>query len=226
MAKKTTTPINEVKVVISKSNSKLGKIASFSTPAGKTCNESLWCGKKCYAKKLERIFPNVKKSYELNYLATQSKDFVATINKHISKMQSKVFRLHVSGDWFNLQYIYNWIKIIKANPDISFYTYTHSWTNANLLPHLETIKNLPNMTLFISVDESNKAAAKELVAANNSWRLAFAGDDTLLSLNTEFSTKIIQCPQQIKKGITCDKCKYCFNSKLTNTTQSVLFATH
>ena len=216
-------PTTGLKVVISKSNSKLGKIPSFSMSAGVTCLESAWCKDKCYAKKLERIFPNVKKSYETNYVASQDKDFVTTMNSEISKSKATTWRLHVSGDVYNIQYLYNWINIIKTNPTVSFYTYTHSWTNKDMLPHLEILKNLPNMTLFISVDESNRELAKEL---DNTWRLAFAGNDQIPALKTEFSTNFIQCPQQVKKGITCEKCKYCFNSKLANTTSSVLFQTH
>ena len=52
---------NTVRVKISKGNTKLGKIPSFSTSSLKTCtNKTEWCEKHCYAHRSEVQYPNVK----------------------------------------------------------------------------------------------------------------------------------------------------------------------
>ena len=51
-------------VSISKGNSKMGRIASVSLPAGITCNPSAPCYKACYARRLAARRQNVRDAYE------------------------------------------------------------------------------------------------------------------------------------------------------------------
>jgi hypothetical protein len=87
-------------------------------------------------------------------------DFKDKIIQNIKKQQNKlknqnnVFRIGVSGDFTSVKYIYNWITIINANPAVNFYAYTHSWTDDNLFPHLETLAKQSNMTLLLSAQVS------------------------------------------------------------------------
>ena len=52
-------------VSISKGNIKMGAIPSVSLPAIKTCR-SCGCASKCYAAKLERLRPSVRRAYQNN----------------------------------------------------------------------------------------------------------------------------------------------------------------
>ena len=132
-------------VKISKHNTKLGKIASFSLSSFHTCvSKTKWCDKHCYAKKSERQYPNVGKAYGINLEAIKDTGFVSSMIDEIKQntKTNKVFRIHVSGDFFQVSYIYNWIKIAKACPDIMFYGYTRAWEHQDLIPHLFAQKGL------------------------------------------------------------------------------------
>lgn len=53
-------------VKISNGNTKLGNIRSVSLPAGETCRNDCDCKKKCYAMRMERLYPSVRKAYRHN----------------------------------------------------------------------------------------------------------------------------------------------------------------
>ena len=53
-------------IKISNGNSKMGKIPSVSLPSVVTCRKDCSCKEKCYARKIERIRPNVRDSYAAN----------------------------------------------------------------------------------------------------------------------------------------------------------------
>lgn len=195
-------------VSISMENGKIGKIPSFSLPAADSCpGKTEWCSKSCYALKLERIYKNVKASYALNFKVAQSSDFVSIMNSELLKLSNKgikIFRWHISGDWFNVKYIYNWVKIVKANPNITFFGYTHSWAVPDLLPHIGVLRAQPNVVLFASVDKSTTKTPPK------NWRIAYAGDVS----NNPFN-KMITCLEQTGKIKDCATCKLCFNKLST-----------
>lgn len=57
------------------------------------------------------------------------------------------FRIHDSGDMFNLQYIDAWRQVIAWLPDVQFWLPTRSWRLANLLPGLQDLAMLPNVAV-------------------------------------------------------------------------------
>jgi len=194
-------------IIISPNNTKLGKIPSFSLPAITSCpGKTQWCSTLCYADKIARIYKNAAKSYETNFDTAQfNLDFVDLMNAELLKLTKKgitTFRIHVSGDFYNVKYIYNWIKIIKANPHITFYGYTRSWSVPHMLSHLEALRSLQNVILFASTDGTTCNDVP------NGWREAYAGD-------LKPPTRTVTCLEQAGKVATCDKCKLCFNSKST-----------
>lgn len=67
---------------------------------------------------------------------------------------AKLLRLHVSGDFDSVEYIQNWIDRMRERPDVTMWVYTRSWRVAELLPYLETLRALPNVQMFASMDES------------------------------------------------------------------------
>ena len=201
-----------LKLKISARNTKLGKIPSFSMSAKTTCpSKTEWCEKHCYATKLERLYKNVKNTYKINYQATQKVSFVNSMIREIKNSGQEVFRLHVSGDFFDVKYIYNWIKIAKTCPEITFYGYTRAWEHQDLIPHLGILNSLPNVVLFASMDETTVKNPPK------TFRVAYAGDEKADGI------KAVMCPQQTGKIEFCKDCKICFNTKLNN---NVFFTTH
>ena len=193
-------------IIISPNNTKLGKIPSFSLPAITSCpGRTTWCSTLCYADKISRIYKNAAKSYQTNYTAAQYKqNFVQHMNTEILKLYNKgikVFRMHVSGDFYDVKYIHNWVSIANANPNMMFYGYTRSWSIPNMLSHLEALRGLHNVILFASTDDTTVGNVPA------GWREAYAGS---VKPNGK---KMVTCLEQAGKVATCDKCKICFNTK-------------
>lgn len=198
------------------SNSKLGKgIAGFSIPAVKTCpGSTAHCRKICYATAGFFNFPKIKKNLEDNYQASLEDDFVDKINGQIKRSRSiKAVRIHPAGDFYSNEYIDKWIKIIKANPTLSFWAYTRSWRIPKLLPKLEELSKLPNVQLFASTDiEANDPPDWfRLAHEDKNWDKAEAS--------------YVKCPNQKNENIKCADCSYCFKDP-TKTKQNVIFKEH
>lgn len=110
----------------------------WNLPAEKTCPFATeHCKKSCYAKKAERIYKNVLASRQQNLAEAESIDFVEnmiyTIEHHLRGIafrgKKTVFRIHESGDFYNMEYTRKWLKIVKHfehDPRIIFLAYTKS----------------------------------------------------------------------------------------------------
>lgn len=115
-----------MKKLLSFGNSKLKRdgIASFSIPAGKTCPGALECKKGCYAMSGFFLMPSVRKAYASNLALTKKDSFVDAMVAEILKTKAKIVRIHASGDFYNLEYLNRWLKIVQACPSVRFYAYT------------------------------------------------------------------------------------------------------
>lgn len=127
-------------------NSKLHKsCAIFDLPTS-VCTHSC---PGCYAKKAERIYPNVRAFREKNLAATcRPLEFAAAMIEEIAKNEKKIksFRIHSSGDFYNRDYILAWSAIIRRFPGIRFYAYTKA-THLDFSP----LRKLPNFNLISSI---------------------------------------------------------------------------
>lgn len=110
----------------------------WNLPAVKTCPfRTPHCEKSCYARKAERVYPQVLPSRERNFEASKSADFVPnmihTIETELNKKKytgkQVVFRIHESGDFYNLEYTRKWVEIARYFenfPNLVFLAYTKS----------------------------------------------------------------------------------------------------
>lgn len=157
----------------------------FSLPAGRegSCpGATTLCdpgkGGFCYAGRDEVRFPSVRRLVEHNLatlkacgssvdkmeslLSAMIEEFRAELTK---KGLPLAFRIHEDGDFFNLTYAKAWALVIRKNPDIRFWAYTRSFTNRiNVVPILAGI---PNLSLYVSVDDGNRELAKTRMAEWN-----------------------------------------------------------
>lgn len=134
---------------VSNGNSKLGNISSISLPAGLTCRQDCECGKKCYAKRLERLRPSVKNAYLVNYdlLNYDSLTFWREVEAAI--MMSRYFRFHVSGDIPDCVYFAHMIDIADRNPHCNILCFTKKYSIVN--DHLNFGGNIPqNLHIIFS----------------------------------------------------------------------------
>jgi hypothetical protein len=212
-------------------NGKQASIANtFGLPAGKSYScpgATSVCESVCYAGRLEKVFPTVKKNLLHNWellrnadndtmvrlLDEMIVDFVADCNK---KNSPKLFRIHWDGDFFNDTYTNAWKTVITNHPEIQFWVYTRVRSAAVIL------NGIDNLSLYYSTDSENKAIGVEL-KTNNGIRLAYLaknfaiGQADMKELTNKPGAK---CPENNKsiplisqKGSACVSCGLCVYSK-------------
>src|SRR4051794_36073178 len=161
-------------------NGKTARIAnSFGLPAGRdhSCpGATATCERVCYAGKLEKLYKGVldvltgnmqalaglDRSGMVELLADMISDFRADCDR-AEKRGAKVprdFRIHWDGDFFSRAYAEAWANVVRASPDVRFWVYTRSFDPA-ALDVLPVLADLPNLTVYLSVDPDNLRAAKE-----------------------------------------------------------------
>ena len=212
-------------------NGKQASIANtFGLPAGKAYScpgATTVCETVCYAGKLEKIFPGVKKNLLHNWELLRNADmdtmlilldemiveFIADCEK---KNAPKLFRIHWDGDFFNDTYTYAWKVIIENHPDIQFWVYTRVKSAALIL------NGIDNLSLYYSTDSENKQIGVEL-KKDHGIRLAYLaknfaiGQADMKALTNRPGAK---CPENLKaiplisaKGSACVSCSLCVYSK-------------
>lgn len=98
------------------------------------------------------VYPNVAKKYERNLAFCAGDDFVEYMIDNIPDYCD--FRIHVSGDFYSVEYVEKWREIVEERQDVTFYAYTRSWRipaiwNAIRRLHLEN----ENCNVNLSVDD-------------------------------------------------------------------------
>lgn len=120
-----------MKIKVSPGNSKMGSIKSVSLPSIVTCPSFVPCSIVCYANKLERIRPYVKRAYEINYNILIKDPDTYWREVEASVMTSRFFRFHVSGDIPTPDYLQRMIGVAGRNPhcEILCFTKRYKWVN-------------------------------------------------------------------------------------------------
>ena len=212
-------------------NGKQASIANtFGLPAGKAYScpgATTVCETVCYAGKLEKIFPGVKKNLLHNWELLKDADGVtmsSLLNEMIDEFivdcnkrnAPKLFRIHWDGDFFNDTYTMAWKEVILNYPDIQFWVYTRVKSAALIL------KGTQNLSLYYSTDSENKDIGVEL-KKDHGIRLAYLaknfaiGQADMKALTNRPGAK---CPENLKaiplisaKGSACVSCSLCVYSK-------------
>ena len=134
---------------VSPGNSKMGSVPSVSLPAVTTCRENCPCADKCYARKLERLRPSVRKAYQsnLDLLTTDPDTYWREVEATI--MMSRFFRFHVSGDIPNGAYFRKMVLVALRNPHCQILCFTKKYELVN--KYLDTSEGLPpNLHIIFS----------------------------------------------------------------------------
>lgn len=161
-----------MKLKFSPGNAKLKGIPSISLSAGWACPFAFRCesrvdmltgkitdGKhtefRCFSATQENIFPVVRKQREYNFNLLRSlkssEEMAELIHVSLPNPKKKIIRIHVSGDFFNINYLKAWILVAQRNPNLTFYAYTKSLTY-----WIEELNNIPvNLKLTASKGGKN-----------------------------------------------------------------------
>jgi ferredoxin len=212
-------------------NGKQASIANtFGLPAGKAYScpgATSVCETVCYAGKLEKVFPTVKKNLLHNWELLKNADhdtmealltemideFIVDCERRNAKM---LFRIHWDGDFFSDEYAFAWKHVILNHPNVQFWVYTRVKSAAVML------KDIDNLSLYYSTDSENKDTGIDLKNTHG-IRLAYLaknfaiGQADMKALTNKPGAK---CPENLKsiplisqKGSACVSCGLCVYSK-------------
>ena len=177
---------------VSRWNTKLGVLPSFSLPVLKTCpGKTEFCSRLCYGLRGRFTHQKMREIYQTNLKASKQADFVERIVREILKTKTRAFRLHVVGDFYSVEYVEKWIEIADRLPDVKFFGSTRSWRVPELRHAVERFRDLPNVYLRASVDFSHSDQPSDSWGV---WTIEGEGDP---------------CPHDyglVKNCITCKKC--------------------
>jgi hypothetical protein len=212
-------------------NGKQASIANtFGLPAGKAYScpgATSVCETVCYAGKLEKVFPTVKKNLLHNWSLLKDADgetMVRLLNEMITEFKADcvkreapmLFRIHWDGDFFNDTYAYAWKVVIDKHPDIQFWVYTRVKSAALIL------KDIANLSLYFSADSENVKTAVDL-KINSGVRMAYLAKNFAIGqadVKEMIGKPAAKCPENNKQiplistnGSACVSCSLCVYSK-------------
>lgn len=223
------TPIGHMPPVLVDGNKKIGKgVFHFSTLAGDleynvtiangqkmtmrgtcagTC-ENGYCVRGHY-----KVRQSVKNSLaNKTLLAREHLDFLEkAINAQIKADNIKTIRIHATGDFFSVEYLEMWKRVITSNPNTIFWTYTKE-TNAE-----KAFDNLPNANIV----KSNVPMLDNVNSTTNGYN--FGHIDYIIALYNALKglgKSVYICRCGIDENQHCTNCTAC--AKCDN----VLFCEH
>lgn len=178
--------------LFSKGNRKLPKSTLiWNLPTGLTCiGKTKECIKYCYAKKAEKMYPQVLPFRLRNFKISKLKDFSEIIISMLGSLKDNwnTIRIHESGDFYNQEYLNKWIEIAKAIQPKIVYAYTKSLD-------LDFSNKPYNFIVIVSDDNPKSDTLKRYKKEFNG--IACVGIKNFL---------YYQCPMD------CKKCSYCFTN--------------
>lgn len=211
---------------IGKGNKKLGKkIYTWSIPAVTTCpGRSSICESVCYADSGFFSFKRIKDGLLERLKLSMSDKFVEIISDEINKVSAKVFRIHVSGDFYSCEYVDKWNEIVKKCANTKFFVFTRSWRIPEIREKLVQLSKNSNITIWLSCDDETGIPSLDDFSNTKISYLSVNDEppptkvDLVFRIRKNRKDKIIKkiglsmvCPAE--NGVTnvvCDKCKFCW----------------
>jgi hypothetical protein len=223
-------------------NAKLGpNILSFSIApkvscpgASATCTEMAPDGKaapkpRCYGFRGRFARSSFRRCYQRHWDVSKSPEFPGEIIESLLRRQDRLlaFRIHDLGDFYSVDYIEAWIRIVRTCRAISFFAYTRSWVCPDLWPKLRELAAEPNMVLFLSLDRSMMEIPIPPGGNDLPWAYLAVDDSDIPSRPVDvvfrydwrklpplddpnhFGSKV--CPHEDgRTKTTCSRCKFCW----------------
>jgi len=175
-------------------NSKLGKMAHFSTNCPFNC-------KYCYGKKARKQYKNVLENQNNNSKMLADGNELPDIPK--SRNVCRMFS--ANGDFETVENVKQWIRLAKRFPNKTIYGYTKRWQTLEFIPELDKLRNMSNVVLRASIDDETGHNVPK------GWTKA-----GILLDSTNTNEKHFICKSLKNKKLQCDKCKVCFLKRFEN----------
>jgi hypothetical protein len=214
--------------LITQGNDKLGPLVwGWSIPAKKTCpGASEACLDLCYGLAGRFHMPNVIEAHKKNFKLSRSEHFTSWMSGMLRDFCVTTLRIHVVGDFYSLEYIAKWHRIVKLNRQVKFYAYTRSWNVPEFSAPLLKLGQENNFRMWLSYDATMPTPPKPR-GLRRCYLSQHDGDlpprgkaDLVFRDNKETTLKRIAdgtlvCPPE--NGVTtmtCSKCKLCWQTKV------------
>lgn len=139
-------------VHISNSISKLGpSIPSVNLPPIITCDQSIGCAKKCYARRGRFAFGSVKNLLQQNYDIWLNDPETYERDIYVAAFTSRFFRFHSSGDIPDASYLEMMTRVAEKCPMTDFLCFTKKFGLVNSYISENGIDSIPsNLTIVFS----------------------------------------------------------------------------
>jgi hypothetical protein len=179
--------------LFTKGNRKLPKSTLiWNLPTEITCmGATKECKKHCYAKKAERMYPQVLPFRMKNYAISKLKEFKDIVINELCNIKSDIWntlRIFEAGDFYSQEHLNDWNDITKSFQDKMFYAYTKS----KGLDFTDRAKN------FIVIVSNDKVTEKDI----EEYKKTFNGVATIETKLKGF----FNCPMD------CKICNYCYSN--------------
>jgi len=194
------------KISISAGNMKTGRIPAFSLLPGVTCSKAACAScltDGCYAVKSAfqhgyNINNNTTLTAWARNTAIAKKDLPALesyLNQYFDSMTApRFFRIHVSGDFFSVEYAEMWRRVIIAHPHTKFLFFTKQWDVMRAVDFL----NIENLSPVLS-GWTGCPVPQDLI--DKGFRVAWCDDGK----ENRIPDDAIECPGN------CESCGMCWN---------------
>jgi len=115
-----------------------------------------------------------------------------------------VIRLHVLGDFYSMDYVQFWMRMLTMHPKLSIFGYTGVPVDGNIATSIQLMNSIYTSQCFIRFSRNNEFDDEGSYAAEES-----------------FEGKSFDCLEQTKKAKNCAACGLCWM-----TAKTVRFVTH
>jgi len=146
--------IRRVRNLLVAGNSTMPKsVGIWNLPALETCTPSAWCKKHCYALQGRFIWSNIKAAHQWRLEESRKLGFPGKMVAEILRRRFYFVRIHISGDFYNGEYVKKWAWIAKRSPQVLFRTNTKSYNYFKLMKDIFP----SNIVVRESTDPSRKS---------------------------------------------------------------------
>jgi hypothetical protein len=158
-----------------------------------------------------------------NLTISQADDFVARITAEVHRRGVPTVRIHVSGDFYDADYVRRWAAIARRCPRTIFYAYTRSWRVPAIASALGEMTRLRNVRLWFSSD----AETGQPLDLPPGFRVAYLQTDRherptgdlvfrvrpLRDQPSALHALTVLCPTEVsvprRSEVTCTSCRLC-----------------
>jgi hypothetical protein len=123
----------DLRVSVSTGNEKLYDVPNVSLDFS-TCRKNAPCAKECYAKNAYRRFAKTRDAWRENTRAARGDMpfFFECVGDALLRTGARMFRVHVAGDFFSLDYMRAWYAFAREHGETRFLAFTKRYTYASM----------------------------------------------------------------------------------------------